>query len=208
MRKTCMKGMLEAYSKNSKPCSETLTKHETTMEVDSVGCLVSKQTKDYFSLDSDYSWIKDDNARPWWKTIDREELACLVSKKLLNYIENWDLPPPPQKKYLGEQSYSDISDYNIKTCFDCKAKSSVFSNLTVEPKEGLDSGKIEPPSNRGHLSFSSDKSTRYFQFSSWIMFADVLLIKLHSADILLVKNEFYLMWFTFGYFLSWNVCFT
>jgi hypothetical protein len=49
---------------------------------------VSKQTKDYFSLDSDYSWIKDDNARPWWKTIDREELACLVSKKLLNYIEN------------------------------------------------------------------------------------------------------------------------
>ncbi|KAK2353545.1 hypothetical protein QL285_091154 [Trifolium repens] len=37
----------------------------------------------------------------------------------------------------------------------------VFSNLTVEPKEGLDSGKIEPPSNRGHLSFSSDKSTSY-----------------------------------------------
>jgi hypothetical protein len=99
--------MLEAYRKNSKACSETVTKHETMMEDDSVGCLVSKQTKD-FSLDSDYSWIKDDNAQPWWKTITRDELACLVSKKLLNYVENCDPPPPPQKKYLGEQSYADI----------------------------------------------------------------------------------------------------
>ncbi|XP_045791663.1 uncharacterized protein LOC123886385 [Trifolium pratense] len=163
MQKTCMEGMLEAYSKNSKECSETVTKHETTMEVDSVGYLVSKQKKD-FSLDSDYSWIKDDNAQPWWKTTDRDELACLVSKKLLNYVENCDLPPP-QKKYQGEQSYADISDYNIKTCFDCEAKSSDFSNLTVEPKDGLDSGlmhrKIEPSFNKGHLSFSSDKSSSY-----------------------------------------------
>ncbi|GAU37400.1 hypothetical protein TSUD_361050 [Trifolium subterraneum] len=110
MQKTCIEGMLEAYSKNSKSCSETVTKHEMAMEVDSVGCLVSKQTKD-FSLDSDYSWIKDDNAQPWWKTKDRDELACLVSKKLFNFVENCDLPPPPppQKKYLGEQSYADIT---------------------------------------------------------------------------------------------------
>ncbi|XP_004510657.1 uncharacterized protein [Cicer arietinum] len=159
MKKTCMEGMLEAYSK--KACSE-MTKHET-MEADSVGCLVSKQTKD-FSLDSDYSWIEDDNDQPWWKTTDRNELACLVSRKSLSYVENCDLPPP-RKKYLGEQP-CDISHYNIKpTCCGCEAKSSVSSIFTVQAKESLDSGlmlgKLEPPSNKGHLYFSSDKSSSY-----------------------------------------------
>lgn len=155
-----MEGMLEAYSNNSKACSETVTKHET-IEVDSVGYVVPKQTND-FSLDSDYSWIEDDGSQPWWKTTDRNELAFLVLQKSHNYVENCDLPPP-RKKYIGEQSYADISDYNIKTCFDCEAKSSVFSNFTAEAKEGLDSGlmhrKLETPSNEGHLSFSFDKSS-------------------------------------------------
>lgn len=168
MKKTRMEEILEAYSNNSKACSETVTKHET-MEVDSVSYVVPEQTKD-FSLDSDYSWIEDDGAQPWWKTTDRNELAFLVLQKSLNYVENCDLPPP-RKKYLGEQSYADISDYNIRTCFDCEAKSSVFSNFAAGAKEGLDSGlmhrKMETPSNEGHLSFSSDKS-RYFQFLSWI----------------------------------------
>jgi hypothetical protein len=147
MKKTRMEGMLEAYSNNSKACSETVTKHET-MEVDSVGYVVPEQTKD-FSLDSDYSWIEDDGAQPWWKTTDRNELAFLVLQKSLNYVENCDLPPP-RKKYLGEQSYA-------------------------EAKEGLDSGlmhrKMETPSNEGHLSFSFDKS------SVFGLFAYVLLVK-------------------------------
>ena len=78
--------MLEVYIKNSKACLETVTKSET-MEVDFVGSLLSKQTED-FSLDSDYSWIEDHNAQPWWKTTDRDELASLFIKKLLNYVEN------------------------------------------------------------------------------------------------------------------------
>lgn len=135
MKKTRMEGMLEAYSNNSKACSETVTKYET-MEVDSVGYVVLEQTKD-FSLDSDYSWIEDDGAQPWWKTTDRNELAFLVLQKSLNFVENCDLPPP-RKKYLGEQSYA-------------------------EAKEGLDSGlmhrKMETPSNEGHLFFSFDKSS-------------------------------------------------
>lgn len=160
MKKTRLEGMLEAYSNNSKACLEIVTKHEI-MEVDSVGYVVPEQTKD-FSLDSDYSWIEDDGGQPWWKTTDRNELAFLVLQKSLNYVENCDLPPP-REKYLGEQSYASISDYNIKTCFDCEAKSSIFSNFAAEAKEGLDSRlmhrKMETPSNEGHLSFSSDKSS-------------------------------------------------
>lgn len=140
-----------AVGRNCKAFSELIdmvAKHET-MGTDSVGFLVSKKTKD-FSLDSYYSWIEGENALPWWKTTDRDELACLVSKKSLNHIENCDLPPP-RKKYLS-----------VQPC----AKCSVVSNLTVQAKECLDSEllhrKLRPQSNKGHLYFASNKYSRYF----------------------------------------------
>lgn len=82
---------------------------------------------------SKFASRKSSCVQPWWKTTDIDELAYLVSQKLLNHVENCDLPPPPRKTHLGEQP--------------C-AKSTVFSNL-------------EPSSNQGHFYISFDKSSRY-----------------------------------------------
>lgn len=147
MKKTSMEGMQEAYSKNSQAFLELMdmmAKHET-MEIDSVGCIVSKQTK-HFSLDSDYSCIDGDRTQPWWKTTARDELACMIAQKSLNHIENCDLPPPRKKKYLGGQPCANnINDDNTKGSLD--------SGL-------MHRSKLGPPSNKEHLHFASDKPSR------------------------------------------------
>ncbi|TKY64097.1 hypothetical protein E2542_SST13987 [Spatholobus suberectus] len=143
---------------------DMMAKHET-MEIDSVGCSVSKskQTND-FSLDSDYSWIGSEKAQPWWRTTDRDELACFVSRKSLDHIENCDLPPP--QKYLRGHPCSDISDIKIRTSsFDWEAKSSAFSNFNVQAKGSVESElmhrKLGPSTNEGHVHFDCDKYSSY-----------------------------------------------
>jgi len=160
-----MEGMQEANSKKSQGCPQLMdmiAKHEK-VETDSVGCTMSKQTND-FSFDSDYSWIGVEKAQPWWRTTDRDELACFVSRKSLNHIENCDLPPP--QKYLRVQPSADISNVKIKTSsFDREAKSSAFSNFNVQAKRSLESElmhrKLVPSTNKGHLNFDCDKYSRY-----------------------------------------------
>ncbi|OIW04592.1 hypothetical protein TanjilG_18069 [Lupinus angustifolius] len=93
--------MQEAYGENSQvfhAIIDMMAKHET-LEIDSVGLLVSKQIN-CFSLDSDCSWIEDDKAKPWWRTSDRDELASFVSQKSVNHIENCDLPPPQKNEII------------------------------------------------------------------------------------------------------------
>ncbi|CAK8560658.1 unnamed protein product [Lathyrus sativus] len=46
---------------------------------------------------SKFTSRKSSCVQPWWKTTDIDELAYLVSQKLLNHVENCDLPPPPRK---------------------------------------------------------------------------------------------------------------
>jgi len=119
-----MECMLEAYVKKSKANSQVvdmMNKHET-MDIDSVCCSVSKHTND-FSMDSEYSWIGVEKAQPWWQSRDRDELACFVSHKSLNHIENCDLPPP--QKYLRRPSTIKGNLY-----FDCD-KCSRYSLFTI-----------------------------------------------------------------------------
>ncbi|CAK9136913.1 unnamed protein product [Ilex paraguariensis] len=63
------------------------------MEMDSVGCSVSKQP-DVFSMDPDCTWIGGAKTEPWWRTADRDELALLVAQRSFDLIENCDLPQP------------------------------------------------------------------------------------------------------------------
>ncbi|XP_020225387.1 uncharacterized protein LOC109807278 [Cajanus cajan] len=163
--KTCKGDATHDYSKNSQAYPQLvdmIAKHEK-METDSVGCSESKQTND-LSFDSDYSWIGVEKARPWWRTTDRDELASLVSCKSFNHVENCDLPPP--QKYLGGQSCADISDIKIRTTSsDWQAKSSVFSNFSVQAKESLGSGlmhrKLGPSTNKGRVHVDCDKYSSY-----------------------------------------------
>ncbi|OIW02300.1 hypothetical protein TanjilG_11194 [Lupinus angustifolius] len=164
MKKMKKDRMQEAYGENSQAFPEIIdmmAKHET-IEIDSVGCSVSKQTYD-LSFDSDYSWIEGEKAQPWWRTADRDKLSSFVSQKSVNHVENCDLPPP-QKKYLRRQPCADVSDDKIKTTsFDLEAKSSGFSNLTVQEMGTLDLGlmhkKHGPSANKGHLYFGSGISS-------------------------------------------------
>ncbi|KAL5097381.1 hypothetical protein RYX36_001708 [Vicia faba] len=91
---------------------------------------VMASTKDAFKFAS----RKSSRAQPWWKTTDIDELVYLVSQKLLNHVENCDLPPPPRKTYL-------------------EAKENLDS--------GLMHRKTEPSSNQGHFYISFDKSSSY-----------------------------------------------
>ncbi|KAI5422047.1 uncharacterized protein LOC127076091 isoform X2 [Lathyrus oleraceus] len=89
----------------------------------------------HFSEDaSKFASRKSSCAQPWWKTTDIDELAYLVSQKLLNHVENCDLPPPPRKIYL-------------------EAKENLDS--------GLIHREMEPSSNRGNFYISFDKSSSY-----------------------------------------------
>lgn len=85
---------------------------------------------------SKFASRKSSCAQPWWKTTDIDELAYLVSQKLLNHVENCDLPPPPRKIYL-------------------EAKENLDS--------GLIHRETEPSSNRGNFYISFDKSSRFFR---------------------------------------------
>ncbi|RDX94281.1 hypothetical protein CR513_23347, partial [Mucuna pruriens] len=161
-----MEGMQEAYGKNSlayPQLMDVMAKHET-MEIGSVGCSVSKQTND-FSFDSEFSWIGVEKAQPWWRTADRDELACFVSCKSINHIENCDLPPP--QKYLRGQPCADISDNKIRTSyFELEAKSGAFSNFNVQAKGSVESGlmhrKLGPSTNnKGHVHFDCNKYSSY-----------------------------------------------
>ena len=156
----------KTFSKNYEAFPELMdvtAKHEM-VEIDSVGCSVSKQTDD-FSLGSDYSWIEGDKAEPWWRTTDRDELASFVSQKCVNHIDNCDLPPPQKKHFRGYPCASIGAD-KIKTAsYDWEAKSRNLSNLTDHVQGSLDSGlmhkKQGPSANEGLSYFVSDKSSRY-----------------------------------------------
>lgn len=155
--------MQEAYIKNSEEyceLSDMRSKHET-VEINPVGCSVSKKTNDS-CLGSDCSWIESDKTEPWWRTTDRDELAFFVSQKSLSHFENCDLPPP-QKKYLRRHPCN-AKDDKIKTSsFDWEAQSSGSSNLSVHVRECLNPnlmhGNQRPSAKEEILHSASNKSS-------------------------------------------------
>ncbi|BAT98110.1 hypothetical protein LR48_Vigan181s002500 [Vigna angularis] len=155
-----MDGVVEACIEKSSENSEQvdmMAKHET-MDIDSVSCSVSKKTND-FSMDSEYSLIGVEKAQPWWQTRDRDELACFVSHKSLDHIENCDLPPP--RKYLSGQPGNDTTDIKIRTSFDSEA----FSNFNVQAKGSVESGlmqrRLGPSTIKGNLHSDFDIYSSY-----------------------------------------------
>ncbi|XP_027908465.1 uncharacterized protein LOC114167564 [Vigna unguiculata] len=155
-----MAGVAEECIEKSPENSEQvdmMAKHER-MDIDSVSCSVSKEAND-FSMDSEYSWIGVEKAQPWWQTRDIDELACFVSHKSLNHMENCDLPPP--RKYLSGQPGNDISDIKIRTSFDREA----FSNFNAQAKGSVESGlvqrKLGPSTIKRNLHSDCDKYSSY-----------------------------------------------
>ncbi|KAE8703644.1 hypothetical protein F3Y22_tig00110467pilonHSYRG00193 [Hibiscus syriacus] len=95
---------VESYSLATNPkrvqqkgSAETMKNCEL-LEMESIECDVSKKTND-FSYDLGSPWVGGGKAEPWWRVTDKDELASLVAKKSLDFIENCDLPPP-QKMHI------------------------------------------------------------------------------------------------------------
>ncbi|KAK4743456.1 hypothetical protein SAY87_001457 [Trapa incisa] len=74
--------------------------HSWDLVSDNLNSLATSQTKKP-SIDMELPWMGSENTAPLWRSMDKEELAPLVSQKSL-YTENCDLPRPrtPGKSQL------------------------------------------------------------------------------------------------------------
>ncbi|KAF7826204.1 uncharacterized protein G2W53_017368 [Senna tora] len=161
-----MDRMQGEYSENSQTSAELMdiAGKQETVEIDGVGSSVSKQMNE-FCLDSEYSWIEGNKTEPWWRTTDRDELASFVSQKLLDHIENCDLPPP-RRKYVRRDPCTSIGDDKIRTaCFDWETKSFGSAHFTAQEQGSSDPrllhGKQGPSANEEPLRYASEKSSSY-----------------------------------------------
>ncbi|KAK9013713.1 hypothetical protein V6N11_041712 [Hibiscus sabdariffa] len=72
----------------------------------SVECNNSMKTND-FCYDPESPW----KAEPWWRTTDGDDLASLVARKSMDFIENCDLPPP-QKLHARRCSHEHFGSFD------------------------------------------------------------------------------------------------
>ncbi|KAE8657745.1 Detected protein of unknown function [Hibiscus syriacus] len=79
------------------------------LEMESIECDVSKKTNE-LSYDLVSPWVGSGKVEPWWRVTDKDELASLVAKKSLDFIENCDLPPP-QKMHI-RRYYCECSGFD------------------------------------------------------------------------------------------------
>ncbi|XP_039001176.1 uncharacterized protein LOC120127320 [Hibiscus syriacus] len=126
---------VESYSLATNPkrvqqkgSAETMKNCEL-LEMESIECDVSKKTND-FSYDLGSPWVGGGKAEPWWRVTDKDELASLVAKKSLDFIENCDLPPP-QKMHIRRYSRE------CSGCFDGDEVSSSAWKSQTDPVSSL-----------------------------------------------------------------------
>ncbi|XP_010266582.1 PREDICTED: uncharacterized protein LOC104604051 isoform X2 [Nelumbo nucifera] len=62
-------------------------------EMDFDPSLISEQPEKLTS-DSKSPWMGAEKTEPWWRAVDKDDLASLVAQKSLEHIENCDLPRP------------------------------------------------------------------------------------------------------------------
>jgi hypothetical protein len=155
------------YGKNSEEYLELLDTRDKCelMHMDPVGYPVSKQGNE---VCEGPEWLGVDKTEPWWRTIDKYELASLVMNKSHNHIENCDLPPP-QKMYVRRHPYEHIGCFDdddaSASSFDRKAQSHGISNRPHAqgyPVFGKTHGDRGVPREEGCSQFGSEKSFRYW----------------------------------------------
>ncbi|XP_042481351.1 uncharacterized protein LOC122061888 isoform X2 [Macadamia integrifolia] len=79
--------------------------------------LFSRPSKKLCS-DSESPWMRAEKTEPWWRNVDKDDLASLVALKSLEHIENCDLPRP-QMMHVSRGPF---------TCLDSFDRGSIFSS--------------------------------------------------------------------------------
>lgn len=83
------------------------------MQIDDFGSSISKQLTEH-DFEPYSPWISNAKTDPWWRAMDKDEVASLVARKSLDRVDNCDLPPP-QKLHVKQHACSKIrcSDQGI-----------------------------------------------------------------------------------------------
>ncbi|PHU09783.1 hypothetical protein BC332_21643 [Capsicum chinense] len=123
-------------SKDSCNLEDTVNTYEASKR-GMVDLTAGKQV-DELSFDTEYPWIGVEKTEPWWRTADREELALLVAQRSHDFMENCDLPQPPNNLVKR--------DHNLDV------DSKIYAS-SVSPKAGCMHQHNTNIHKRGNLSF-------------------------------------------------------
>ncbi|KAI6702617.1 hypothetical protein NL676_011753 [Syzygium grande] len=99
------------------------------MQIDDFGSSVSKQLTE-LGFEPDSPWISNAKTDPWWRVMDKTEVASWVAMKLLDRVENCDLPPP-QKLHVKRRACSKIRCFDQDNPSHLKPQSRVLSRPPV-----------------------------------------------------------------------------
>ncbi|OVA08236.1 hypothetical protein BVC80_1101g41 [Macleaya cordata] len=161
---TCMKNdpeakmqELKAVNSNNtqkplkrKDAGEYWCKDEELTDLDPIDQLLLKQT-----FDMESPWMGGGKAEPWWRTVDKDELASLVAQKSLEHIENCDLPPPQSMK-VRRGPFSCLENFDHDDIFS--------SSLDVKANTAVRNGS--PTCGFGEKGYSLYGSEKTFSYSS------------------------------------------
>ncbi|KAF8032433.1 hypothetical protein BT93_D1374 [Corymbia citriodora subsp. variegata] len=96
-----------------------------SMQIDDFGSSISKQLTE-LDLEPYSPWISNAKTDPWWRAMDKDEVASLVARKSLDHVDNCDLPLP-QKLHVKQRSCSKIRCFNQKNPSPVKVQSQTLS---------------------------------------------------------------------------------
>ncbi|KAK8509690.1 hypothetical protein V6N11_058093 [Hibiscus sabdariffa] len=94
-------------------------------------CNNSKETND-FCYDQESPW----KAEPWWHTTDGDDLASLVARKSMDFVENCGLPPP-QKMHVQCAIPSTVLN-NVQCASNTSSRFHFIMLLSVDAIESID----------------------------------------------------------------------
>ncbi|KAK9145644.1 hypothetical protein Sjap_005547 [Stephania japonica] len=92
------------------------------LDFDPLNRFLSKEPHKLFDWES--PWNGSEKTEPWWRAVDKDDLAYLVAQKSLDHIENCDLPPPQNMNVIR-------SPFSCLECFE-KDKNFLPSSLDRE----------------------------------------------------------------------------
>ncbi|KAI3835589.1 hypothetical protein MKW98_027501 [Papaver atlanticum] len=164
---TCMKNDAEAKHQELKAVNSNGTqkplkrkdagdfwyKDDELVDLDSIDQLILKQNFDF-----ETPWIGGGKSEPWWRTVDKDELASLVAQKSTEHIENCDLPPPQSTKvrrgpFIGLENFDHGGIFS--SSLDLKGSTTVRNG-----------GPTCALGGKGHSLYNSEKSFSYSSTNS------------------------------------------
>ncbi|KAK9093932.1 hypothetical protein Scep_025401 [Stephania cephalantha] len=117
---------------------------------------LSKEPQKLFDWES--LWNGGEKTEPWWRAVDKDDLAYLVAQKSLDHIENCDLPPP-QNMHVIRSPFSCLECFEkdknfLPSSLDCKSSTDRYSRSCLTCNEN---GKQWSCGEQGPFQYGTEK---------------------------------------------------